>query len=50
MKAWQNLLAIVLEMVVDSDKICQGVSEAMLKKGTSYILTLKEMGVRKGEM
>ena len=32
MKAWQNVLAIVLEMVVDSDKIFQGVSEAMLKK------------------
>ena len=32
MKAWQNLLGIVLEMVVDSDKIFQGVSEAMLKK------------------
>ena len=30
MNAWQNLLAIVLEMVVDSDKIFQGVSEAML--------------------
>ena len=29
MKAWQNLLAIVLEMVVDGDKIFQGVSEAM---------------------
>ena len=32
MKAWQNLLGIVLEMVVDGDKIFQGVSEAMLKK------------------
>ena len=33
MKDWQNLLGIVLEkMVVDSDKIFQGVSEAMLKK------------------
>ena len=32
MKAWQNLLAIVLEMLVDSDKIFQGVSEAMLKR------------------
>ena len=32
MKAWQNLLAIVLEMVVDSDKRFRGVSEAMLKK------------------
>ena len=32
MKAWQNLMGIVLEMVVDGDKIFQGVSEAMLKK------------------
>ena len=32
MKAWQNLLAIVLEMMVDGDKIFQGVSEAILKK------------------
>ena len=32
MKAWQNLLAIVLEMVVDGDKIFQDVSEATLKK------------------
>ena len=39
MKAWQNLLAIVLEMVVDSDKIFQGVSEATLKNGVSCILT-----------
>ena len=28
MKVWQNLLAIVLETVVDGDKIFQGVSEA----------------------
>ena len=47
MKAWQNLLAIVLEMVVDSDKIFQGVSEAMLKKGISYILTLARNGRQK---
>ena len=40
MKAWQNLLAIVLETVVDGDKIFQGVSEATLKKGISCILTL----------
>ena len=32
MKAWQNLLGIVLEMVVDGDKIFQGVSEVTLKK------------------
>ena len=32
MKAWQNLMGIVLDMVVDGDKILQGVSEAMLKK------------------
>ena len=30
-KAWQNLLGIVLEMVADSDKIFQGVSKATLK-------------------
>ena len=44
MKAWQNLLAIVLEMVVDGDKIFQGVSEATLKKGISCILTLARNG------
>ena len=32
MKAWQNLMGIVLETVVDCDKIFQGVSEVMLKK------------------
>ena len=32
MKAWQNLMGIEMETVVDSDKIFQGVSEAMLKK------------------
>ena len=47
MRKWQNLLAIVLEMVVDSDKIFQGVSEAVLKKGISYILTLARNGRRK---
>ena len=47
MKAWQNLLAIVLEMLVDSDKIFQGVSEAMLKKGMSYILMLARNGKQK---
>ena len=31
MKAWQNLMCIVLEMVVDGDKIFQGASEAPLK-------------------
>ena len=44
MKALQNLLAIVLEMVVDGDKIFQGVSEATFKKGISYILTLARNG------
>ena len=32
MKAWQNLTGIVLETVVDGDKIFQGVSEVTLKK------------------
>ena len=32
MKAWQNLMGMVLEMVVDGDKIFQGVSEVTLKK------------------
>ena len=32
MKTWQTLTGIVLVMVVDGDKIFQGVSEAMLKK------------------
>ena len=32
MKAWQSLPAILLEMVVDGDKIFQGVSEATLKE------------------
>ena len=44
MKALQNLLAIVLETVVDGDKIFQGVSEATLKKGISYIMTLARNG------
>ena len=44
MKAWQNLLAIVLEMVVDGDRIFQGVSEATLKKGINYILMLARNG------
>ena len=32
MKAWQNLMGIVLDTVVDGDKIFLGVSEAKLKK------------------
>ena len=32
MKAWQNLMGIEMETVVDSDKIFQGVSEVTLKK------------------
>ena len=32
MKAWQNLTGIVLDTVVDGDKIFQGVSEVTLKK------------------
>ena len=47
MKAWQNLLAIVLEMVVNGDKIFQGVSEATSKKGISYILMLARNGRQK---
>ena len=31
-KAWQNLLGIVLDMVVDGDKIFHCVSEVTLKK------------------
>ena len=44
MKAWQNLLAIVLEMVVDGEKIFQGLSEATLKNGVSCILMLARNG------
>ena len=40
MKAWQNLMGIVLDMVVDGDKILQGVSEAMLKKRYQLYLDL----------
>ena len=47
MKACQNLTGIVLNMVVDGDKILQGVSEAMLKKRNQYILTLARNGTRK---
>ena len=47
MKAWQNLLAIVLEMVVDGDKIFHGVSEAMLEKGISCIWMLARNGRQK---
>ena len=46
MKAWQNLL-IVLETVVDGDKIFQGVSEAMLRKGINCILMLARNGRQK---
>ena len=47
MKAWQNLLAIVLEMVVDGNKIFEGVSEAPLKKGISCIWMLERNGRQK---
>ena len=50
MKAWQNLLAIVLEMVVDGNKIFQGVSEAPLKKVLVVSGCWKEMGDRKRKM
>ena len=40
MKAWQNLKGIVLDMVVDGDKIFQGVSEATLKKRYQLYLDL----------
>ena len=50
MNAWQNLLAIGLEMVVDGDKIVQAVSVATLKKGIICILTLARNGRCKREM
>ena len=40
MKAWQNLMGIVWDMVVDGDKIFQGVSEAMLKKWYQLYLNI----------
>ena len=40
MKAWQNLMGMVLDMVVDGDKIFQGVSEVMLKKRYQFYLNL----------
>ena len=40
MKAWQNLTAVVLDMVVDGDKIFQGVFEVMLKKRYQLYLDL----------
>ena len=40
MKAWQNLMGIVLDMVVDGDKIFQRVSEVMLKKRYQLYLNL----------
>ena len=44
MKAWQNLMGIVLDTVVDGDKIFQGVSE---RRGINYILTLARNEIRK---
>ena len=50
MKAWENLLGIVLEMVVDSDKIFQGVSEATLKKRYQLYLNVgKQWDTEKGK-
>ena len=40
MKAWQNLTGIYLEMVVDGDKIFQGVSEVTLKKRYQLYLNI----------
>ena len=39
-KAWQNLMGIILNMVVDGDKIFQGVSEVTLKKWYQLYLDL----------
>ena len=44
MKAWLNLLGIVLEMVVDGDNIFQGVSEATLKKRYQLYLDIGKKG------
>ena len=40
MKAWQNLMGIILNMMVDGDKIFQGVSEVTLKKWYQLYLDL----------
>ena len=40
MKAWQDLTTLLLETVVDGDKIFQGVSEVMLKKRYQQYLDL----------
>ena len=47
MKAWQDLTRIILDTVVDGDKIFQGVSEVMLKKGINYTSTLARNGTLK---
>ena len=47
MKAWQDLMQIILDTVVDGDKIFQGVSEVMLKKGINYTSTLARNGTLK---
>ena len=49
MKAWQNLMGIVLEMVVDSDKIFQGVSEVTLKKRYQLYLNVGKKWDQKKE-
>ena len=47
MKAWQDLMQIILDTVVDGDKIFQGVSEVTLKKGINYTSTLARNGTLK---
>ena len=47
MKAWQDLMRIILDTVVDGDKIFQGVSEVTLKKGINYTSTLARTGTLK---
>ena len=47
MKAWQNLTGIVLDMVVDGDKIFQGVSDVILKKRYQLYLNLCKNGIKK---
>ena len=49
MKAWQDLTMLLLETVVDGDKIFQGVSEVMLKKRYQLYLDLGKKWENKKE-
>ena len=47
MKAWQNLTGIVLDTVVDGEKIFQGVSEVTLNKRYQLYLDVSNKWISK---